>query len=68
LSNPVIDISSDMTVNEIVNKYPRSLPVFKAFGIDTCCGGAHPLGVVIARHHLQDAQIVEALRDVLARD
>ena len=68
MSHPVIDISWDMTVNEIVKKYPRSLAVFKAFGIDTCCGGGQALGAVIVKHELQDAQVFEALRDVLAQD
>lgn len=67
MKQELIDVRPDMTVNEIVQRYPRSLPVFKAFGIDTCCGGAQPLGVVLVKHELEDAQVLEALKDVLGQ-
>jgi iron-sulfur cluster repair protein YtfE (RIC family) len=66
MSNEVIDITPDMTVNEIAQKYPQSLPIFKAFGIDTCCGGGLPLGVVLEKHKLQDAHVVETIIEVVS--
>ena len=62
MSNDVIDITPDMTVNEIVQKFPRSLPVFKAFGIDTCCGGGLALGTVVVKHKLNEAEVLEAVK------
>ena len=67
MTHASIDIRPEMTVNEIVQRYPKSLPVFKAFGIDTCCGGAQPLGVVLVKHRLEDAHVLEALLDVVAQ-
>ncbi len=36
-------IRPDLTVNEVVHRYPATLAVFGAAGIDTCCGGAETL-------------------------
>ena len=66
MKQEIADISPAMTVNEIVQKYPASLTVFKTFGIDTCCGGGLPLGVVLVKHKLEDAKVFEALQDVIS--
>ncbi len=56
------------TLNAIVARHPRALTVFKAFGLDTCCGGGLPLSVA-AEHHALDLMIlVGALRDDLAEE
>ncbi len=60
-------LSTEMTVNEIVQRYPVSVTVFKAFGIDTCWGGALPLETVLQKHQLEASGVLEALQDVIAR-
>lgn len=35
---PMLDCS--LSVNAILTTYPRTLPVFNRFGLDTCCGSA----------------------------
>ena len=57
-------ITGDMTVNEIVNRFPVTVAVFKAFKIDSCCGGALPLQTVLEKHQLEGAGVLEALRNV----
>ena len=32
-------IDRALTINEIVARYPQTIPVFNRFGLDTCCGG-----------------------------
>jgi iron-sulfur cluster repair protein YtfE (RIC family) len=32
-----------MTVNEVIHRFPASVAVFNAFGIDSCCGGGESL-------------------------
>ena len=39
----VNQIDPAMSVNELVHRYPASLPVLKMLGIDSCCGGAKTL-------------------------
>jgi len=58
-------ISPKMTVNEIVQLYPTTIPVLKSFGIDTCCGGALPLATVLEKHALEDAGVLETLRSLV---
>jgi iron-sulfur cluster repair protein YtfE (RIC family) len=55
------EITLDMTVNSIVEASPETLPVFKKYGIDTCCGGALPIGEVAKRHQIDSTELVKAL-------
>ncbi|CAN5234117.1 hypothetical protein BH09GEM1_BH09GEM1_11830 [soil metagenome] len=54
-------VSSKSTVDEIVAHSPVAISVFNAFGIDTCCGGAVPLGEAALHAHVQLATLLAAL-------
>ncbi len=41
-------ISGEMTVNQVLQRYPATLPVFNQYRVDACCGGAAPLSVAAA--------------------
>jgi len=41
-------LTSDMTVNQVLQQYPATLPVFNQYRVDACCGGAAPLAVAAA--------------------
>ena len=56
-----IDLTS--TVNEVVQRYPATLGIFNALGIDSCCGGALPLTTVAQRHNIP----LDVLRTALER-
>jgi iron-sulfur cluster repair protein YtfE (RIC family) len=56
----------DMTINEIVAKFPETIPIFTQFGLDTCCGGGHKLGVAAAKHKIDEQQIFAALQTVVS--
>lgn len=49
------------TVNDIVAAHPATLAVFKAWGIDTCCGGQHAVEEVVRRHTLNGPALCAAL-------
>ena len=53
------------TVNDAVQRYPETLPVFRAFGIDTCCGGPLPLSEAATRHGYDVSDVMDALRAAL---
>ena len=57
-------IGATETVNALVARVPRSVAVFQRHGIDTCCGGGLPLGVVAERHGLDLDAIVAELAAV----
>ena len=54
-------IDARSTVNDIVARYPSTLAVFNAFGIDACCGGALAVTEAAARHGVP----LNALRSAL---
>jgi len=37
------EIGPDLTINRLLEAYPKVRPVLQARGIDTCCGGVHTL-------------------------
>jgi iron-sulfur cluster repair protein YtfE (RIC family) len=62
---PIIDLQQ--TVNDIVRRHPATLPIFNAFGIDSCCGGALPLATIAARHGIALDVLSGALESALSR-
>lgn len=58
-------VSAGMTVNDILRNYPETAPVVAHHGIDSCCGGAHPLAFVCEHHGLDLAKVLEDLNRVV---
>jgi regulator of cell morphogenesis and NO signaling len=42
-------LTADLTVNEIVARFPETVAVFNQYGVDTCCGGGVPLPLAAER-------------------
>lgn len=59
-------IDARSTVNDIVARYPATLAVFNAFGIDTCCGGALAVTEAAARHKIPLNALRSALESAIA--
>lgn len=59
-------IDPTFTVNEVIERYPEALPVFARFGLDSCCGGARPLGEVALRHGLDVDDLIAAVEAVVS--
>ena len=57
----ITTIDCSQTVNEIVSRHPETLAVFTAWGIDSCCGGRHPVEAVVQRHQLDGEALCNAL-------
>ena len=55
-----------LTVAEIVAAHPAAGPVLARFGLDTCCGGKHPLEHACRAHRLALDEVLRALEAVLA--
>jgi regulator of cell morphogenesis and NO signaling len=55
----------ELTVNELVARYPRTAPVFRQFGMDMCCGGKVPVRAAAASHGVDEAALLAALQAVL---
>lgn len=57
-------INPNLTLNEVVRRYPAALGVFNAYGLDTCCGGALPIVEAARRHGLELSDLLAALEQV----
>lgn len=49
----ITHIDGEMTVRELVGRYPQTRPVFEKHGIDYCCGGAKSLTDAASEHGLR---------------
>ena len=54
-----------MTINEIVARYPATIPVFNRFGMDTCCGGGVSVEQAAQRDGVALEQVLAELRKVV---
>lgn len=52
-----------MTVNEVIRRFPATVEVFNRYGIDACCGGA----AAVAEAALRDGADPAALHADLMR-
>jgi regulator of cell morphogenesis and NO signaling len=57
-------ITGDTLVNEAVQRFPATLPLFAALGIDSCCGGGKPVGEAARLHGADPADLLERLNRV----
>jgi iron-sulfur cluster repair protein YtfE (RIC family) len=57
--------NEDMTLNEIMARWPETLEVLARYGLDTCCGGALPMREAAGRHGVEPADLVEELNQVI---
>jgi uncharacterized protein DUF1858/uncharacterized protein DUF542/NnrS protein len=58
---PVRPIDPRLTVAEIVRLHPAAAPILARFGLDTCCGGSHPLEFACRAHKVDLAEVLRAL-------
>ena len=55
------ELNIDSPVNQIVNKFPNSIPILQNLGIDFCCGGQNSLAKVCAEKGLDPKLLLEKL-------
>jgi iron-sulfur cluster repair protein YtfE (RIC family) len=54
-----------LTIKEIVVRFPETIPVFRRFGLDTCCGGGVRIEEAAQRDGLDAADVLAAVRQAL---
>jgi iron-sulfur cluster repair protein YtfE (RIC family) len=65
MSSLIHDIDPTLSVNDILRRYPASLKVLTARGIDTCCDGGLPLSVATADANLDLSELIDELKAVV---
>ena len=56
-----MQISKEIVVNDCIKFYPKTIGVFTAFKIDSCCGGAVPIEDAAKRDGAQIEDLMAAL-------
>lgn len=57
-----------MTVNDAIRLYPATVAVFDRHGIDSCCGGAAPVGEAAQRHGIEAAVLRQELLQAIGTE
>jgi iron-sulfur cluster repair protein YtfE (RIC family) len=55
----------ELTVNEVIRRYPASVEVFNRHGIDACCGGASPVPEAAQRDGADADVVISELRQIV---
>jgi len=63
---PSGSIDATWTISQTVTRFPVTLPLFSAVGLDTCCGGGHDIAEAARRHELDLDALLQALNAVVA--
>ena len=58
-----INITPDMSLNDVIRKYPTTIGVFNRFNIDSCCGGARSLRDMAAQDKVELDVFMQALKE-----
>ncbi|MHB1463558.1 MAG: DUF542 domain-containing protein [Thermoleophilia bacterium] len=54
-------ITGGMVINEVIQRYPWTLPVFHRYGVDSCCGGAQTVAFAAASQGLDLGELLAEL-------
>lgn len=52
----------DMTVREILERWPRAAEALARHGLDLCCGGVHPLRMAAQAHGQEPEEVLAEVR------
>jgi regulator of cell morphogenesis and NO signaling len=59
-------IDPTASVNDVISRYPATIPVFNKFGLDSCCGGAAPIDAAARRDGADLGALLAELRRAVA--
>ncbi len=55
------EISKEMTINQVLKLYPKSIAILNKFNIDTCCGGTRTLEQAVKEDKADLDSLLQAL-------
>ncbi len=61
-------ITEDMTINDVINKYPETMKVFSQFKVDSCCGGGQSIATTAAVSNANIPELIEALNRAIGKE
>lgn len=69
ISNPTAMSSSELlslTIRALTERFPGTMPLLAAQGLDLCCGGGHTLGEALDLHNIDSGTFVPMLLSVIS--
>lgn len=54
-------ITGEMVINDVIQRYPWTLPVFHRLDVDSCCGGARTVARMATDHGLDLEEVLAEL-------
>jgi regulator of cell morphogenesis and NO signaling len=63
--NQTLSVDQELSVNEVMKRYPTTMGIFNRFGIDTCCGGNASVTEAARRDGVDLDSLLEAIRDAV---
>lgn len=55
------EIAKEMSINQVISKYPKTVGVFNMYNIDSCCGGYESLENAAKNKGIDITKLIEAL-------
>ena len=59
-------VVEDATVDELMIRYPATMAVFNAYGVDTCCGASRSVRDACAHDGADESALIKELHEVIA--
>jgi regulator of cell morphogenesis and NO signaling len=63
LEEYMADITKEMSINQVIAKYPKTVGVFNQFNIDSCCGGHESLEIAVKKNNVDINKLIESLKE-----
>ena len=60
-------ITPEMTLNEVIKKYPATMGTFNRFNIDSCCGGARTVADAAREDGADLGVFIKALQEAAGK-
>lgn len=54
-------ITEEMVINEVIRKYPSTIPIFNRYNVDACCGGGFSIKKTAGEGGVELEPLLEAL-------
>lgn len=54
-------------VNQVILRYPETIAIFNAFGVDSCCGGGVSIEKSAVRDKIDVQKLISALNEKVSK-
>jgi len=62
------DINASMTINDVVNKHPKTMKIFSKYKLDTCCGGHQEIDVAAQLYGADLDTLMKELEETITNE